>query len=87
MSQDDFLEWLRDAAIKGNMPAQFIDQVDNLQTGVNAEDELYVANGTIDELTESLRQVVSHNRKGATPQIWDEALSAAELLLSEQEPK
>ena len=64
-TQEDFVRWLRDAAIRGGMPTQFIDCVDALDTSdKDAEiekvgEELEQAKGDASDLYQELSDLVS----------------------------
>lgn len=50
LSSSEFILWLRESAIKGNMPPAFIAAIDNLQTVEDLEAEIETLGDQISEL-------------------------------------
>ena len=89
-TQEDFVRWLRDAAIRGGMPTQFIDCVDALDTSdKDAEieeigEELERAKDDASDLYEELADLVTAIDAGTDakyPKVWESKLEAARKAL------
>ncbi|XUM19808.1 hypothetical protein ACRAVF_19270 [Bradyrhizobium oligotrophicum S58] len=78
MTTTEFVEWLRSAAIVGQMPPQFIALVDDLDADLGAHDALELMEQRAADAEEMLDDLVTACRKGKPR---GGIVDAAELLL------